>query len=371
MPEKGQTKILFLPVSSPKGMGEYARSTAIAKALVNSNPNTQIYFGLNKYAPYFTACEFPCFPFDDSPTLCTEAVLSLLKQLNPDLVVFDASGRAKQLLYCKENGIKTVFIAQHARKLAKGLSLGRIKSTDRIIVVQPKNLTGELGPLQKLKLNWFDKKLPYYVGPIFSEVPVENDSRLLNEMLLEKQGYIFVNSGGGGNKIKSTEGLVAAAGLFLELATVLSPLTDLKVVVVLGKNYSCAVNHSTIVDENVMVIDHCESEIFNVLVRNAHTAVLSGGSSLLQAISGGVERIVSVAVAGDQKKRIASCVKHYGIKSCSPELSKLVQIVMEEIKKPYDKNGRVQGAITDKNDSKKMENGLYRTVEIIQELLRE
>lgn len=368
MPEPEQRTILFLPVSSSKGMGEYVRSTAIAKAFVDKYPGTKIVFGLNKHAPFFPTCEFSSYPLSNTPTLCTKEVLLLVSELKPDLVVFDASGRARQLAYCKKLGIKTLFIAQHARKLSKGLSVGRIKNTDSIVVAQSELLTGDLSWYQKLKLKLYKKSPPAYVGPIFSQAAFDMDDAILSSKDLVKDSYVFINSGGGGNKILTREGSVAAAELFLKLAASLSSMIDLKIVVVMGGNY---IERSDVetdkiknegADKKITVIKHCKADVFNVLVRNAHTLVLSGGSSLLQAISSGNKRIVAVPVANDQLERIASCAKYYGIRRSSPELSEIIAATREEVRKSRVEEG---------NQFEKMENGLNKTIGIIQQLLLE
>ena len=119
-------RIVFLPVSSPKGIGEYMRSLIIAQALQAKWPSLDIQFVLNKHAPSAASCPFPTHLLNNSATKEKAAVNALLQQLKPDLVIFDCSGRASQARQAKKLGAKVVFISQHQKKRAKGFALGRL-----------------------------------------------------------------------------------------------------------------------------------------------------------------------------------------------------------------------------------------------------
>ena len=55
----GHLRLLFIPVSGPRGMGEYARAIAIATAVAQRWPNVEIRFALSRRAAYAAETPFP------------------------------------------------------------------------------------------------------------------------------------------------------------------------------------------------------------------------------------------------------------------------------------------------------------------------
>ena len=53
-------RLLFVPVSGPKGMGEYGRALAMAGAAAARWPDAAIHFAMSREAPYASARAFPC-----------------------------------------------------------------------------------------------------------------------------------------------------------------------------------------------------------------------------------------------------------------------------------------------------------------------
>ena len=102
-------KVLFIPVSSPQGIGEYMRSLVIAQALQAEYPQLDIQFVLNKHAPTAAGCPFPTHLLNNSATKEKAAVNRILEQFKPDLVIFDCSGRASQAQMAKRLGAKVIF----------------------------------------------------------------------------------------------------------------------------------------------------------------------------------------------------------------------------------------------------------------------
>src|ERR1700733_10419308 len=67
-------RILFLPVSGPYGMGEYARSLAIAQAAQRQWPRGEMHFALSRHAPYAATVPFAATLLDSSPTFHSAAI---------------------------------------------------------------------------------------------------------------------------------------------------------------------------------------------------------------------------------------------------------------------------------------------------------
>ncbi len=318
-------------------MGEYARSLCIAEALKDEfnqyAVQGDIVFGLNRNAPYFSSCPFRTYELSQSPTLCSAEVFAAIDAIKPQLVFFDASGRAAQLAYCRKKGIKTVYVAQHDKKLKRALGIRRLRNTDKLFVAQYEALGRALSGWQRLKLKYMHAPFPHFVGPVFREQTREQQYQSLKEYGLESQAYIFLNAGGGGNYLDKSRALLAVD--FLEkFARELENHTRLPIVLVAGKNYPGTISVPS--ESKRIVIHSCSGEVFNTLLRHAHLNILSGGSALLQALACGQRNIVAMAVASDQKTRIDACVTHYGIRYAANTLEELLTATLDVLANPRD-----------------------------------
>ena len=291
-------KILFIPVSSKKGIGEYMRSLIIAEKLKQQQKEINIAFVLNKNAPYYHQCPFNVFGCDSSPTKDSKSVLQHIDNFAPDLAVFDASGRVAQLKHCHANNIKTLFIAQHERKLKQGLRWRRLRYIDQICVVQPAFLLPQLSLWDKFKLKILSKPEPNYCGPIFAEPTDDQKRQTLAKFKLKENHFILFNAGSGGH----TKHGVNAAEEFIRAAEQLSQMTSMQCVVVLGPSYIGNIAENP----NLCVIKSLGPEEFNALLSQCAIAVLAGGGALLYGIYCG-KKIVACAVSADQPSRIKRC----------------------------------------------------------------
>ena len=70
--------VLFVPVSGPSGMGEFARARSIADALVAHAPDIGIHFLLHRAAPYAASFHHPATLLPASPTLCTREAVEVI-----------------------------------------------------------------------------------------------------------------------------------------------------------------------------------------------------------------------------------------------------------------------------------------------------
>ncbi|WP_228290851.1 glycosyltransferase family protein [Shewanella cyperi] len=293
-------KLMFIPVSSPEGMGEYMRSLILAQALADRFPRARIEFLLNRHAPYTAECPFPVTLLDSSPTRATAAVNDAIKNMVPDLVVFDASGRKKQLECAQEVGAAVVFISQHKRKRRRGLRIGRAKVTDLHLVAQPEFIIGQLGWLERLKCAWFKLPRPKNIGAVFFPPTPDRQERLLAELGLERGNFLLFSAGSGGHKWN--QGL--ATDRFLDAAKEANQKTAMPCLLVLGPNYP----GETPDVEGVHCLRSMTPMDFVNVLDAATAAVLSGGDTLLQAIALG-KPTLAVPVSKDQPARIHRCVE--------------------------------------------------------------
>lgn len=294
-------RLLFIPVSSPEGIGEYVRSLSIAEALNEQYADDlQIHFVLNKHTNYAALCPFPATLLAHSATKDPQCVNELITNYRPDVVIFDCAGRASQMKKAKAMGAKVVFISQHAKKRAKGLKFNRINLIDKHWVVQPDFCLERLSLKENIMLKMLPLTRPENVGAYFNGLNNQLESDFLSQLQLPKGGYFLVNAGSGGHVI----GKHLCADVYLDAAKLIAKKSGLKGVVVLGANYPLEQPQT----DDLMMIKNLSSNEFVTLLKNARCAVLSAGDSLLQAIALNVPTVAS-AISKDQPQRLAKCQK--------------------------------------------------------------
>ncbi|MBQ4834021.1 glycosyltransferase family 1 protein [Pseudoalteromonas sp. MMG010] len=292
-------RLLFIPVSSPKGVGEYMRSLVLAQSLSKQfTDSIEIQFILNKKTTYAHRCPFKTTLLEKSATKDNPSVYQVIRDFKPDIVVFDCAGRAGQMKVAKEVAAKVIFISQHSKKRAKGLKLNRINLIDEHWVVQPEYCIKPLSWLERLKLKLFPLTRPQNVGTFMSLPSSEHNQSVLSQYSLEEKKYILVNAGSGGH---SQNGELCA-DTYLAIAENISKITKLKVVVVYGPNYPKQAYFST----QVTCLSSVDNNSFISLLSQAKCAVLSGGDTVLQAIALKVPT-VACAIANDQGARLSQC----------------------------------------------------------------
>lgn len=305
-------KLLFIPVSSAEGIGEYMRSMIIADEVKRNWPHADIKFILSKHAPYAAQCPYNAVLLDDTPTKQVKAVNQIITEYLPDIVIFDASGRKSQLAHAHKLGAKVVFISQHKRKRSRGMKIGRALVTDCHWVVQPEFVIGPISGLERLKLKLINKPIPLNIGPVFTQPDEACQTGLLAQYQLTKNEFVLFNAGSGGHKVNGE----LAADIFAQAAYESYKASGIVSVMVFGPNYPNPLPEL----EGVVVIPQLNNQQFINLLAASKAAVLSGGDTLLQAIALH-KPTLAVPVSKDQPPRIEKCLAHGLILSSGMELS--------------------------------------------------
>ena len=291
--------ILFIPVSSNKGIGEYMRSTILATAVQQAIPGADIHFILSTRVEYSNSCQFTTHLSHHSATKDTPKVKQVIESIKPDLVIFDCSGRAKQFRFAKKHGAKVIFISQHQRKRSRGLSLRRILNTDIHWVVQPTYTVTPLSWIERLKLSVLDKPEPKNIGPILPYFSSEDVSNTLAKYNLKSADFFLFSSGSGGHQLDGK----LAADVFYKAAKNFQLKAGIKAVVIFVSNYPKTIPE----DDDIQCLSSVSSKEFLVLLNEAKGRVIGAGGTLLQSIEL-AKPSVSVAVSKDQPSRLKDCV---------------------------------------------------------------
>lgn len=293
-----EPRLLFVPVSGEKGVGEYYRSLTIARGVQHRWPRAQIHFVVNRRAGYADEVPFPSVKVDGSPTFNSPAVSRAIAELKPQVVIFDSAGRAAQLRAARAAGARTVFISSRPSARRKGFRLRRLRQMDQHWLAWPVSLEGGLSTWERLKLRLAGRTEIIYLDSVYPPADEQRATDLLRGLNLKAGEYVVFCAGGGGYQHAG----VPASEIFAQAAAEVGREGHITTVWVRGPNYS----GDSALDRQVIVLPTVTPPEMIDLLSGARIAVINGGSLLLQALALGVP-CVAAPVAGDQHARIAKC----------------------------------------------------------------
>ena len=323
-------RLLFIPVSSPEGIGEYMRSLQLAQTLkAEYDKQLDIHFILNKHTAYAKSCPFSTLLLNQSATKENTAVCQFIEHYKPDVVLFDCAGRAEQMKAAKKVGAKVVFISQHAKKRAKGLKLNRTGLIDTHWVVQPDYCIEPLSWYEKLKLSMLPLAYPANVGPFTVFASAQQKCDALNRYHLKEKEFFIVNAGSGGHTVNG----VNCADIYFQAGLVIAKQTGLKGVVVFGPNYTKLLPKT----DELICLPSQEGPEFLALLSQAKIALLSAGDTLLQAIALQTPTI-ACAISKDQSARLTHCTSTEVVYDAQFDIVDISEKMQKVLTEPHYKN---------------------------------
>jgi len=289
-------KLLFVPVSAPRGMGEYARSREIAAAVRKRWPAAQIHFVLSREAIYASECPFPATLLPSSPTFHSREVGDLIESFRPDVVVFDNAGRTAQLRSAVRAKGRVIYISSRTRQRRKAFRLSWMRLIDEHWIAYPEFLAGPLSVFEKTKHHLVGRPKIRYVDTVFPEATAIDDTKLLAKHELQSRGYVAIVAGGG----TSHKGAEDAPRIFADAAATLADLGHQVVVVGLGASVSGS--------DRVIATGRLPTAELIGIMRHARVVLTNGGDTLLQALACKCA-CVATPIAHDQAERISRCAE--------------------------------------------------------------
>ncbi len=320
-----EPRILFVPVSGVYGMGEYARSLAIAAGVSRRWRGAAIHFVLSREAPYAAAVPYPATLLASSPTFHSSAVSELIERLRPDIVIFDNAGRSAQLRTARRFGARVVFISARARQRRKAFRFRWMRMIDEHWIAYPESIAGGLRYLERFKLKVLGRPLVRYLDVILERTDPSRRDAVLSRTGCLPGSYVLVVPGGGtrhpgtgdavGHFIAAAHGLAASG-----VATV----------------YVGPADEADEADEAAAPAEAAnwhhlgpvpQSDLAE-LMRSARLIVANGGSTLLQAIACG-KACIAVPIAKDQTERTRRCVAAGVAVAASLDSASILQTAMD------------------------------------------
>jgi predicted glycosyltransferase len=298
-------RILFVPVSGAFGVGEYARSLAIAHAVRRQWPQASIHFILSRQAPYAATAPYPATLLDSSPTFHTAAVSEAIEKFKPHIVIFDNAGRTAQLRAAHRAGARIIYISSRWRQRRKAFRWRWMRLIDEHWIAYPQFIAGSLGFFERFKLGWLHRPVVRYLDVILSRAGSAEDSIMAREGL-SPEGYVLVVPGGGTGHPRAGD----APATFLAAANVLAE-SDVTVFVGPTATADAAAPSGPPSGQSPGARLRCfnalpQAELAG-LMGGARLVIANGGSTLLQAIACG-RACIAIPIAQDQYQRIQRCV---------------------------------------------------------------
>jgi Fe2+ transport system protein FeoA len=318
-------RFLFIPVSGPGGTGEYYRSLAVARGIERRWPGCSIKFVISRHASYAQGGPFPVLLVDRSPTFETAAVVKLLQQERPHVVVFDSAGRVDQYKAARQAGARVVFVSSRATTRAKGFRLRRLSGFDQHWIAQPRYLGGDLSRLERLKLRLVNKLEVLFLEVIHEPIDEPATRDLQQELGLQPGSYVLACPGGGG----LFGGGPDAAKVFLGAAEQVVAETSFPVLAVLGPRFAAPGKSA----HGLHVRASLPNGVLMGMLRDARVAIINGGSLLTQAMALGTP-CVAAPISDDQPQRIARTADRGLVRPASLDVAALaaaaVQLVRDD-----------------------------------------
>jgi ADP-heptose:LPS heptosyltransferase len=288
---------LFVPVSGAFGRGEYARSLAIAKGAEERWPSASIQFILSRAAPYAAQAPYPATLLASSPTFHSAAVIKIIEQWGPDVVIFDSAGRTAQLRAAKRHGARVVYISARRRQRSKAFRLQWMSLIDEHWIAYPEFVAGALSFVERLKLDFMRRPSVRYLDVILDRARGTAHASILARIGCPEHDYVLVVPGGGTGHPGASDAVEQFLGAARGLAA-----TGVETVFV-GREQAASSDDTP----GLWALGSLPQTELAELMRGARLIIANGGSTLLQSIACG-KPCITVPIAGDQRERIGRCV---------------------------------------------------------------
>ena len=288
-------RLLFVPVSTPGGAGEYYRALAIARGVARRWPDAAIHFIVNRNANYANSVPYPATQLDGTPTHSGRAVIECLNAQRPDVVIFDSAGRARQLRAAAAIGARRVYISSRVKTRWKGFRLRRMRYLDEHWVAGPELLALRLNALERFKL-WLVPRLKVRFLPACFEPPDEALGRAVMIRYHLTPGEFVLFCPGGAGRFR---GLAHGPTVFRDAARAVAERCAVQAIVV-----GVSSDDTT---PGAMTVPALPNAELMALAAAARLCVINGGSLLPQCLA---QRAACVCapIAGDQQGKIDEAV---------------------------------------------------------------
>jgi spore coat polysaccharide biosynthesis predicted glycosyltransferase SpsG len=352
---RGVLRLLFIPVSAPRGTGEYARSLAIASE-ISRRWQAEIHFIVSREASYADSVPFPVTRLPSSATFHTPDVAALIGSFRPDVVIFDNAGRTAQLRAARAAQARIVFVSSRARPRRRAFRMRWMRLLDEHWIAAPALIAGAPGPFERLKLRALGRPVVRYIDTLLPRIPDDAERRMLGVYELQPDRYVLVVPGGGSAQprmreapraIREAAASIAAQGCSVALVG------------------SAPQGHGEALPESLRLIPTLPMAELVALMRHACVAVVNGADTLLQAIACG-KACIGVPMAPDQLTRLER-LESAGLAVRAPiDAAEIERRAVDLVR-----NGEARRALAAKAASLNIRDGMGTVMEALASLARQ
>jgi hypothetical protein len=349
--------VLFVPGGGRTGIGESARTLILADAARARWPDSRIGFITGEDHARLPGDGFERHTVAGRVSRSVEDVNRWLRELAPDLVVFDGRGQGSQIACASRCGARTVYIAAIPTTRRRVFRWSRLRRLDQIWIrrdfVDP---AADLRFPEKARLLLARHTTAHFVQAICPPSDPVRLEGLRRQLGLGADRYVLFAPGGGGWKL----GDRPVSELFAEAAAQVRKSWNGHCVVVLGPLYRGGLREI----EGGTVVPALSTHEMAALVGGAEIVATGGGGLMGQALA--ARRVCVAAPTGgsDQPERVQRCAEA-GLLVASPlSPDAIARRVLDLLGDPSR-----HAALTRNVERSGVGNGLPRAVALLEGLL--
>ena len=289
-------RILFVPVTSPRGSGEYARALSIATAVTRRFAGAVCHFALSEEAPYAQECPFPATWLPSSPTFHTPQVRALIAEFQPSVVIFDNAGRTAQLRAARQAGARVVFVSSRQRQRRRAYRLRWLRLVDEHWIAYPEFMAGAPTFSERAKAAIMGRPVARYLDCLIPDAEVVISGGVSSADPVP-QDHVLVLTGG----VADSRDFAAAPHVMAQAAASLA--AEQVPVVLVGAPAEFIPSRKI---DNLTILPRLSGTDMAARIRAAQVVICNGGDTLIQVLALG-RACVAIAMAPDQVIRLDRC----------------------------------------------------------------
>lgn len=304
MTAEGEPYLLFIPISNEGGgTGEYMRCLILAHSAAQAWPRARIEFVLHRSAPRVAPNPFTCHFYDSreskgSGLIGRDRLIStILRDLRPDVAIFDSIGRGAQMSEARRLGISVIYVSLRKQARKRGFRLRHLRSISQHWAVQTYPGVSDLTPYRRWLASLFHIKL-VELSALYHEPSADRISTLMNSFGLSPgEPYLLFVPGGGGYEVDGQP----VADVFLEAAIRIVRAGGPRAIVVTGRREPPGIEKGPL----VCTIDYLPNDDLMALMAEAEICVTGAGGGCVGQVLAHQRPLVASPLGGtDQRHRL-------------------------------------------------------------------
>jgi UDP-N-acetylglucosamine transferase subunit ALG13 len=327
------------------------RCLIVARELRRVAPEIDSHFLISREAYFRDAIDFEVDYCDASPTLCTPRVIAVLERLHPNVVVFDNSGRTRQMAAARRVGAHLVFVSRTPRLRRKAFRFRWLQYLSEHWIAFPEFISGKTTLLERAKLGLFPQVQVRYLDTLLQPPDPALRHPLLHRLGFPDSAYVLFIPGSGGVHPDA----MRAVAMFAEGARQFCAAGGAVGVVLTGSNTAVDVKR----EGHLYFVPRLHSDEVQHLIQGASIVVSNAGNSMLHTLTHGKAAVI-VPMGNDQPSRVRK-VAALGVALASPANS--AAVAAAALRLYFDKD--LQESLKNRLQALGMENGLKPAVEAL------